>query len=348
MKNENTSLGLRTFDGKFWLIFIPFLIIIFLILFFPYWFSQFQVFNFDFKTTGQIGDTIGGIMGPFIAIAAAILTFFAFWVQFKANDQQKIDLKIERFENKFYELVRLHKENVSEIKIKRSEDYVDNRRAFVLMYYEFRYTFHCCKYIHDELFQIQNLARQYSDEELVRLAYIFFYAGIGDNSDMLSSAMNIAEPNRFENILFDSVKSYLYDIKSKNITQPNFIDNDGNTVSLKIKYLPWGGHQSRLGHYYRHLFQTVKFIVNQDKKFITKQSKLEYLRTLRAQLSDHEQLMLYYNAISHFGYAWIVNKYFTDYKMIHNIPMPLANFGISPEVKFANELLFDSDLFEWS
>ena len=45
-------------------------------------------------------------MSPFIAIAAAILTFFAFWVQYKANEQQKIDLKVERFENKFYELLR--------------------------------------------------------------------------------------------------------------------------------------------------------------------------------------------------------------------------------------------------
>ena len=35
----------------------------------------------DFSNTGEIGDTIGGIMNPFIAIIAAFLTFFAFWVQ---------------------------------------------------------------------------------------------------------------------------------------------------------------------------------------------------------------------------------------------------------------------------
>lgn len=45
----------------------------------------------DFSTTGQIGDTIGGIMGPFIAIAAAGLTFIAFWVQCKANIQRRHD-----------------------------------------------------------------------------------------------------------------------------------------------------------------------------------------------------------------------------------------------------------------
>ena len=54
------------------------------------------VLNFDFggkyfSDTGEIGDTIGGITGPFIAIAAAGLTFIAFWVQYKANIQQRQD-----------------------------------------------------------------------------------------------------------------------------------------------------------------------------------------------------------------------------------------------------------------
>ncbi|MCR9062879.1 MAG: hypothetical protein NXI00_02875 [Cytophagales bacterium] len=42
----------------------------------------------DFSGTGQIGDTIGGIMNPFVAIAGVILTFLAFWIQFQANKLQ--------------------------------------------------------------------------------------------------------------------------------------------------------------------------------------------------------------------------------------------------------------------
>ena len=52
----------------------------------------------DFSTTGEIGDTIGGIMGPFIAIAAAGLTFIAFWVQYKANIQQRHDILMSNLE----------------------------------------------------------------------------------------------------------------------------------------------------------------------------------------------------------------------------------------------------------
>lgn len=40
----------------------------------------------DFTNSGQIGDTIGGLMNPFIAIAGVIAAFLAFWMQKQAND----------------------------------------------------------------------------------------------------------------------------------------------------------------------------------------------------------------------------------------------------------------------
>lgn len=40
----------------------------------------------DFSTTGQIGDTIGGITAPFINGIAAVLVFLAFKAQIKANE----------------------------------------------------------------------------------------------------------------------------------------------------------------------------------------------------------------------------------------------------------------------
>lgn len=71
----------------------------------------------DFTETGQIGDTIGGIMGPFIAIAAAGLTFLAFWVQYRANEQLREDITVERFESKFYKMLDIHIQNVEHLQI---------------------------------------------------------------------------------------------------------------------------------------------------------------------------------------------------------------------------------------
>ena len=82
--------GYTTFDKSFWKSFGWFLFIAIVICSLP-WVLTREWF-LDFSDTGEIGDTIGGIMGPFIAIAAAGLTFIAFWVQYKANIQQRQDI----------------------------------------------------------------------------------------------------------------------------------------------------------------------------------------------------------------------------------------------------------------
>jgi len=47
----------------------------------------------DFSETGQIGDTIGGSMGPIVAIAGVFMTFIAFLMQVNANRIQSEQLK---------------------------------------------------------------------------------------------------------------------------------------------------------------------------------------------------------------------------------------------------------------
>jgi hypothetical protein len=49
--------------------------------------------------------------------------------------------------------------------------------------------------------------------------------------------------------------------------------------------------------------------------------KMKYLKILRAQLSNHEQIMLFYNWMSKYGASWEneENKFFTEYCIIHNL-----------------------------
>jgi uncharacterized protein YqgC (DUF456 family) len=59
--------------------------IIILPLIFKIPFSSFCSNYFDYTQTGQIGDTIGGITGPFINLLAAVLVYLAFKAQIDAN-----------------------------------------------------------------------------------------------------------------------------------------------------------------------------------------------------------------------------------------------------------------------
>lgn len=97
-----------TFDKAFWKSFAWFIVIALLICCLPWLLAKHSWIDFSF--TGEIGDTIGGIMGPFIAIAAAGLTFIAFWVQYKANIQQRHDIAIERFESNLFEMIHIQQE----------------------------------------------------------------------------------------------------------------------------------------------------------------------------------------------------------------------------------------------
>ncbi len=45
--------------------------------------------EWDFTGTGQIGDTIGGIMSPFVGIAGVLAAFLAFYIQYEANKVQR-------------------------------------------------------------------------------------------------------------------------------------------------------------------------------------------------------------------------------------------------------------------
>ena len=116
-----------TFDKGFWKSFIWFLVIALLICCLPWLLAKHSWI--DFSTTGEIGDTIGGIMGPFIAIAAAGLTFIAFWVQYKANIQQRHDIAIERFESNLFEMIHIQQEITNGLLVEKVDSGLDTKRG---------------------------------------------------------------------------------------------------------------------------------------------------------------------------------------------------------------------------
>lgn len=347
---------IKFFDSTFAVIVIVFLVLITVICFFPYWFTRYQVDDVvDFRNTGQIGDTIGGLMSPFIAIVASILTFLAFWAQIKANREQvrqfseqktqfnnqleeqkrqfNEDLKkrsesenLQRFETKYFELVRFHRANMEEMNV---DDKVYARKCFTSMYDEFRWCYKIC----EEYYPLLNQKTRDGIPNLTGFAYTIFFYGIGDISEKQYQF------NNFELRLFQAVKHKFEEIQVLYTTMFRASKATHNNIQFMLGkgiqyydafYFPFDGHISRLAHYYRHLFHTVKFVVKQSESLVPYEQKLDYLQTLRAQLSNHEQVMLYYNAVAGFGEAWFRNDYFTTYKMIHNLPFDIADFGLKP------------------
>ena len=296
MHNKNITMKTNnTFDTlSKWLIGVAILLALFSF-FSPLIFTRSG--GVDFTNTGEIGDTIGGIMNPFVGLASIIVMFLAFYMQFKANKLMQSQFERNQFENQFFEMLKTHKENSNVITLTHYES--EEGMGFG-----------------DEAARRQWLeTRKTGFEYLVKLIN-----------------------NRYE------------EWKTQNSDRNN-IDNFHSAYSPLWK--------DSFGHYFRHMFLIVKFVVSKPESSLNYEEKRNYLRILRASLSTHEQIFLYYNWLSGFGSQWEdeKNHFFTDYRMIHNVNFDIhVDFAIR-EVQPFRDLLNngsylkeegrdDDDLFE--
>ena len=78
-------------------------------------------------------------------------------------------------------------------------------------------------------------------------------------------------------------------------------------------------YQNDLGHYFRYLYNFIKFVDSSEIK-----DKHRYTNIIRAQLSSHELLMLFYNCLSNYGnekFKPLIEKY----HLLKNIPDDLID-----------------------
>jgi len=73
-------------------------------------------------------------------------------------------------------------------------------------------------------------------------------------------------------------------------------------------------YHSSLGHYFRNLFHIVKYI---DNSKLHKKEKINFIKMLRAQLSNYEILLLAYNGLSEYGEGF--KPLIEQYELLKNL-----------------------------
>lgn len=303
-----------------------------------------DLLGINFGKPGDIGCTFG-IMSPFIAIAAAIITFAAFWMQYEANqelrkqaekdrednqnerDNAEIRIRKQQIISRFYEMLQIHRENVKELEWIQNihlgegkDECVTKRGHRIFLYLQFEFNF--------IYFVVDNLYPNLDVDVKVKKAYNIFYRYASDEKidyEMRKKIKGFIRKNYDLDGLFDFLK------KDCNLD----LKRDGEvrrSLNMLVLYQdeyfryqpPFSIHFEELNNYYRHLFLTVKTIVNEEEKYLTYNEKRDLLRILRAQLTSTEQIMLCYNWFSGNGIVWEEddpngNHFFTQYRMVHNI-----------------------------
>jgi Putative phage abortive infection protein len=267
--------------------------------------------NINTEFFDRFGSFIGGTIGMILSFASTMLLIHTI-------HEQDIDAQKQKIESRFFELLKFHRENCNEIKLQAKE----GREVFKWLQREF---YKCY-----EVVDFSTRGLTLSNKDKINLAYIsFFFGAVGEHSSK---------------IVREYLKNYDVNVINKLIDdfkQPIISEAEKNKFPYKI----FDGHQLRLGNYFRHLFQTIKYIDEQPNKLLTYEQKYEYIKTLRAQLSNQEQTLFFFNSLSILGKKWELEeglddnkKLITKYNLITNIPEKYVTIGdvrdFYPDVKF--------------
>lgn len=264
-------------------------------------------FKFNPDLSSKFGDFVGGFIGSLFSLAGVFLLF-------ETLISQKNAFQKQQFEIKFFELLKIYRENVQEMEHTPSgRSKANGRRVFVELRKQFGEIY--CKIkdiVKENDFHIKN-------KDIINISFIIQFIGIGETTNEI-------------------LDKYLDKYRQN---QKDLIDNITNKFSFEYASgNKLDGHQSRLGHYYRHLYQFVTFI---DKtEYLDDNEKYFYVKTLRAQMSTYELAMFFINSLSDFGQPWSVGDpcLIVKYKLIKNIPSGFI-FDINPKDYY--QMMYEED-----
>ena len=278
----------------------------------PNFFTAYQLPN---HLPTDVATVINGLMSPFIAIAAAILTFMAFWVQYNANQNIQRQNEKQQAERQFYQMLKIHRDNVDKMEFpylsqvekslygnfsghnpgaplhwKKEENPGCYKGQTAIR--QFLKEFKCVYEVVDQI--------KYSPRRKFAIAYNVFFFGLESYSQKFANYPEVADLRK----------------KKKAVNR--------KAVGELPKCSIMDGHKDVLNPYYRHLYLTVRSVVKSD---FTVPEKENYLNILRASLTAEEQALLvfnwYYGKILGHGYGlkWEYGnqKFFSEWRMIHNV-----------------------------
>ena len=272
--------------------------------------------EFSLSRLGLIGDFSSGVLGTIVATIVALYAI-------RTYRQERNHAKESLLQTVLATMLELHRQNVKEIKIERTGkkgECVARIEAFKQMYEELKAIYKNVESaIHREVENNQEKYAEYRDEiKQKRLAHVLSYGYFFYKAD------------DYEITETDEVLKDLCDVASS---------------SVPYQYRDLNRHLV-LGHYYRHLYNMVNY-VDQSDFSLKHKNKEKYIKIIRSQLSDYEQVLLYYDTLSLLGMDWnetsgeekeddmnLIGKY----RLLKNCPYYIEYFGIKPSETYQKEI----------
>lgn len=252
---------------------------------------------------GLLGDYVGGFWGTIIG-AITLVVVFVTW-----RSSRRIDYKSKTYQI-FAEMLRTHEEIVSSIRIGN----LVGRDALEVMLSEFYFIYRATR----------KLVPSYEDwavEQRIDIAYTMMYYGLQLQTQRVLSNYDTAKIQSVANLVTRARQT------NESLEQPK-----------DKRRFP--GHQNRLSHYFRNLYNAYRFI---NRSELSLDEKEDLGRILRTKLSNYEQALLTLNVISHLGRPWEEKGLIRRYMPIKNVPRDFFSF----DDRFILKNRFCCVKFEW-
>ncbi|PBC73981.1 putative phage abortive infection protein [Fibrobacter intestinalis] len=278
-------------------------LILSVVLFFVFLFNR-NYFNSSFQLDVDLAEKFGaffsGLVGTSATIAGSLLVVLVFLYQ---NQQ----FRVSKIENTFYKMVDYHRENLRNMEFSTKNETFSGQKAFV----NFKlYLFKCQNLVKQAN---QKLTNQESDnqglpkEEILDLSFMIFFFGIDLKWKSFSDEL-LAKYKKYPHLLDE-----LYRLAQKDFNLPN---------------------QTALSTYFRNLYNAISLIDGNND--LSQKEKYNYIKSLRAQLSNNELCLLYFDIMSRYGTKWRKKHLVEKYKFLKNLPPKFCN-GFEPKDDFKLE-----------
>lgn len=239
---------------------------------------------------GVFGDKFGAINALFSGLAFAGIIFTIFLQKReltlqreeleetrKEFIQQNETLKKQRFENTFFQLLRLHNDIVDKLKIKAVDgETYSNREFFLGAVKELKYRSTCEYFKYSALIKLET--HEIASFKADRYSVHGFFQKL--EKEELANLQALSNQD-IENYISEPILN-----KEENIRKEyeNFFH--------RVQY--------NLGHYFRNLYHIYKYV--HITQLIDPNEKQFYCNIVRAQLSTDELVLIFYNAITPIHY----------------------------------------------
>lgn len=258
---------------------------------------------FDFSKAGNIGSFIGGVVSPFLTFIMIILIYLTYTSQKKelnvtstALQKQTEIAERQKFENNFFEMLKIHRDNVSQI----SYEDQTGRGAFIKFIEELTFIFET---ITDGVLKDYKVNSWGENLHKLQFYYVLFYVGaargVGKNNENWKAIVNYLKIN-----ISDAEEELKYFLSKQKKYKNRIFKSNQKFRGKKLYGIQ--GQSNNLGHYFRHLYRTVRFVDDhplfEEDKDMEKRKK--YIKILRAQLSDYELAVFFLNSLTKMGNVW--------------------------------------------